>query len=82
LKNEGRMQIAQVVRATDHGTIVQILCVDDGGLLSVYFEHKPFSLFYKAIQKAGLKLKGLQIRYDRDRVYVPSLGKTWMSHAA
>jgi hypothetical protein len=76
------MQTAQVVRATDHGTIVQLLCAADRGLLSVYFEHKPFSLLYKAIQKAGLELKGLQIRYDRDRVHVPALGKTWVSHAA
>ena len=76
------MQTAQVVRAIDQGTIVQLLCADDWGLLSVYFEHKPFNLFHKAIQKAGLKLEGLHIRYDRDRVHVLALGKTWVSHAA
>ena len=76
------MQTAQVVRATDHGTIVQLLCADERGILSVYLEHKPFSLLHSAIQKAGLKLKGLQIRYDRGRVHVPALGKTWVSHAA
>ncbi len=76
------MQTAKIVRATDHGTIVQLLCADDLGLLSVYFEHKPFSLLCKAIQKAGLELEGLQIRCDRDRVHVLALGKTWVSHAA
>ena len=76
MKNEGTMQTAKVVRVIDHGTIVQLLCADERGLLSVYFDHKPFGLFYKAIQKAGLKLKGLQIKYDRDMVLVPALGKT------
>ena len=74
------MQTAQIVRATDHGPIVQVLCADDRGLLSVYFEHKPFSLLYKALRKAGLNLEGLQIRYDRNRVYVLALDKTWISH--
>ena len=76
-----RIQIAKVIRATDLGATVQLLCADDGGLSSVYLEHKPFSLFYEAIHKAGLELNGLQIQYDRDRVHVPSLDKTWGSHA-
>ena len=74
------MHIAKVIRVNDLGNTIQLLCVDDSGLSSVYFEYEPFRLLYKAIQKAGLKLKGLQIRYERDRVYVPSLGKTWVSH--
>lgn len=70
------MQTAKVVRAIDHGTFIQLLCADDRGLLSVYFDHKPFGLFCKTIQKAGLKLKGLRIKYDRNIVRVPALGKT------
>ena len=76
-----RMQTAKVIRATDLGTPVQLLCTDDGGLSSVYLEHKPFSLFYKTILKARPKLKGLQIRYDRERVQVLSIDKTWSCHA-
>jgi hypothetical protein len=82
LKNEETMQTAQVIRATDHGTIIQLLCIDGLELISVYFEHEPYSLLCKAIQKAGLKLEGLQIRYDRHRVHVLALGKTWMTHTA
>lgn len=70
------MQAGKVVRVIDHGTSVQVLCADERGLLSIYFEHKPFSLFYNLIRKAGLKLDGLQIEFNRDMVHVPALGKT------
>lgn len=66
----------KVARVIDHGTIVQLLCADERGLLSVYFDPKLFGLFCKTIQKAGLTLKGLEIRYDGDVVHVPALGKT------
>ena len=76
MKNGGTMKTANAVRAIDHGTVIQLLCADEGGLLSVYFSRKRFGLFYEKIHKAGLKLNGLQIKYDGDRVHVPALGKT------
>jgi hypothetical protein len=76
------LQMAKIVQTINQGSIVQLLCADDFGLLSVYLDQKPFSLLSRAIQKAGLNLKGLQIEYDRGRVHVPALGKTWVSHAA
>jgi hypothetical protein len=76
----GNIQTAQIVQTTSQGSIVQLLCADSRGLLSVYLEDKPFNLLCKATKKAGLDLKGLLIGYDRKRVYVPALGKTWVSH--
>ena len=62
------MRAAQVVRFIDQGNNVQVLCADNGGLLSVYFEHLPFISFYRLIRKAGLKLAGLQIEFNRESV--------------
>jgi hypothetical protein len=76
LENWVTMREAKVVRAIAHGTNVQVLCTDERGLLSVYFEHKPFVSFYKLIKNAGLKFTGLQIEFNREIVRIPSIGKT------
>jgi hypothetical protein len=75
------MHSAKVVKVTNLGATVQLLCVNNNGLSSVYLEYEPFSLLRKAIRKAGVAFQGLQVRYDRNRLHVPSLGKTWISHA-
>jgi hypothetical protein len=75
MENRVMMQEGKIVRVIDHTTNVQVICTDERGLLSVYFEHKPFVSFYKLIQNAGLKLAGLQIEFDREMVYIPSIGK-------
>jgi len=59
------MQTAKVVKSFNNGSNVQLLCADDNGLLSVYFQHKPYASFIMALQKAGLKLDGLLIRFNR-----------------
>ena len=69
------MQTVKVVRAFTHGTNVQLLCADERGLLSVYFEYKRFNLFLRSLQKTGLALNGLSISFDRNTVRVPVLGK-------
>ena len=69
------MHTAKVVKVINHGTNVQLLCSDERGLLSVYFEYKPFSLFIRSLQKAGLKLNSLLIDFNQDIVRVPALGK-------
>jgi hypothetical protein len=51
------------------------MCADDRGILSIYFEYGHFSSFYKIIEKAGLKLNGLLLKFDRDTVRVPALGE-------
>ncbi len=71
------MQKAKVIQVMVHSTNVQLLCADERGLLSVYFEHQPFSLFNKVIHEAGLTLKGLQIEFNRSIVHVTVLHKTW-----
>jgi len=71
------MQKAQVVRAIDHRTIIQLLCTNGLELLSVYFEPASYSVFCKAIEKAGLKLEGLQILFDRQKIHVIALWNTW-----
>ncbi len=70
------MQTATVVRIITHTNNVQLLCSDDRGLLSVYFEQMPFISFYRLIKKAGLKLAGLKIEFNHDMVWVPAIGKT------
>jgi hypothetical protein len=69
------MQTAKIVRFFNHGTNVQLLCEDERGLLSVYFKHKPFGRLFRALHKAGLKLNGLPIKFNRDIIRVPALGK-------
>jgi len=71
------MQKAQVVRAIDHRTIIQLLCINGLELLSVYFEPEPYNLFCRSLEKAGLKLEGLQILFDRQKIHVFNLGSTW-----
>jgi|GEM_PF-4173933 len=71
------MQKGQIIRAIDHSTIIQLLCTNGLDLLSVYFEPAPYSLFCRAIEKAGLKLEGLQILFDGQQIHVIALGNTW-----
>jgi hypothetical protein len=68
--SEATMQSGKIVRVIDHGTIVQILCSDERGLLSVYFDNKPFSNFQKVIKKAGHSLYGLEIEFNTESVRV------------
>ncbi len=68
------MQTGKIIRIFDLGTQVQILCADERGLLSVYLGHKPFRSFIRAIRRAGLKLNGLLINFNRDVIMVPALG--------
>jgi hypothetical protein len=68
------MQTGHIVRIFDLGAKVQILCADERGLLSVYFERKPFSQFVKAVKRARLKLNGLCINFNKDVIRVPALG--------
>ena len=70
------MQEGKVVRIITHPSNVQVLCADERGLLSVYFDQVPFISFYKLIKKAGLKLAGLQIEFNREEVRIPAIGKT------
>jgi hypothetical protein len=79
LISEATMQAAKVVRVIDHGTIIQLLCSDERGLLSVYFDNKPFSIFQKIVKKAGLSLNGLEIEFNMEMVSVTSKGKTLKS---
>ncbi len=75
------MQTAKIVRIFDNGANIQVLCADERGLLSVYFENKFFGSFSKGIKRAGLKLNGLLINIDRGAVGVPALGKRWTCSA-
>ena len=69
------MRNGKIVRIFDHGIIIQVLCADERGLLSVYLEREPFNSFYRATKRAGLKLKGLCVNFDKDLLSVPALGK-------
>ncbi len=68
------MQTAKIIRIFNLGAKVQILCADERGILSIYFEQKPFYLFARAIKRARLKLNGLLINFNRDVISVPALG--------
>jgi hypothetical protein len=74
--SESSLHAGKVVKVMDHGTIVQLLCADDRGLLSVYFEIKPFELFQNMVKKAGLSLKGLEIEFNSEIVNITRNGKT------
>jgi hypothetical protein len=76
LINNDTLQSGKIVRVIDHGPIVQILCSDDRGLLSVYFDKKPFELFQNIIKKVGLTMKGLEIEFDMEKVNITVNGKT------
>jgi len=69
-----RMRSATIVRLFDQGTHIQLLCSDERGLLSVYLELKTFQALYKKINKAGINLAGLLIRFNRYLMNVPALG--------
>ena len=69
------MQTGNIIRIFNHNNNVQVMCSDDRGLLSVYFEYGHFASFCKIIKKAGLKLNGLLIKFNRDIVRVPALGE-------
>ncbi|MDD5701813.1 MAG: hypothetical protein PHU23_07150 [Dehalococcoidales bacterium] len=68
------LRSARVIRFLNNGSYIQLLCSDERGLLSVYFEPEKFGRFYKKLCKAGLALSGLLIRFNRYLVNVPSLG--------
>ncbi len=68
------MQKAKVVRAIDHNSFIQLLCTNGLELISVYFVPKSYGLLCKAIEKVGLKLEGLEILFDKQRVHVLALG--------
>jgi len=70
------MQEGKIARVIAHKTNVQVLCTDERGLLSVYFEPKPYISFYKRIKNAGLKFAGLQIEFNHEIVRIPSIGKS------
>jgi hypothetical protein len=70
------MQKAKILRAIDRSTTIQLLCTNGLELLSVYFESKLYTMFCRAIAKAGLKQEGLQILFDRQKVHVLALGKS------
>ena len=71
------MRTGNIIRIFKHGNNVQVMCSDDRGLLSVYFEHGHFISFCRVIKEAGLKLNGLLIKFDRDIIKVPVLGRLW-----
>jgi hypothetical protein len=75
LLNQAEIQTARVIQVIDHGTIFQLLCADERGLLSVYFDIKPFNNFQKTLNKAGLTLKGLEIKFNLETVYILSKSK-------
>ncbi len=70
------MAHGKVVKSIDHGTNVQLLCADERGLQSVYFEPKSFESFRRLLEKTGLELNGLQLEFNRELVNIPSLGKS------
>ena len=70
------MQAGEIVRIIDRGDSIQVLCHDNGNLLSVYFEYTPFVSFYRLTRKAGLKLAGLPIEFNRQMIRIPALDKT------
>jgi hypothetical protein len=76
LINQAEMRSARVIQAIDHGSIVQVLCADERGLLSIYFDNKPFNNFMKILKKAGLTLKALEIKFDLETVSITSKRKT------
>ncbi len=68
------MQSGEIVKIFDHGNQVQILCLDDRGLLSIFLEHKQFYSLLRVIKRTGLKVNGLLIKFDKDVNKVPALG--------
>ena len=73
---------AKVLRAIDHGSNVQLLCLDEGGLLSIYLDPQPFSLFIRGLRRAGVELVGALIGYDRETIMVANLGKVFRLRSA
>jgi len=74
------MQTGKIVRIFDHGAQMQILCADERGLLSAYCERKSLSSLIKTIRRAGLKLNGLLINFDKDVIQVPALHAEYTTH--
>ncbi len=68
------MKTGKIVKIFNNVNNIQVMCADEGGLLSVYFGCDQFLSFQKAIKKAGLKLNGLLINFDRYTVNVPAMG--------
>lgn len=76
MKDYVALQSAKVVRAIHNGTNIQLLCSDERGLLSVYFEPAPFTSFYKLLRRSHLKLADLPVEFNREIIRVPSIDKT------
>ncbi len=70
LIDQDSLQTARVIRPIDHGDFVQLLCSDERGLLSVYFEIAQFEVFLNYLYKANMEVGGLQIKFDHDRVCI------------
>jgi hypothetical protein len=81
IKDHECLRPAQVIRPIDLGGTVQLLCEDEGGLLSVYFEAGQFENFLNYLYKSRIELGGLLIQFDRDRVFVPRRGKVFNRQA-
>ena len=75
LIDQDRLQIASVIRPIDHGDFVQLLCSDERGLLSVYFEIAQFEVFINYLYKANMEVGGLLIKFDHDHVLICQSGK-------
>jgi hypothetical protein len=74
---ERKLNSARVVKAIDHGSNVQLLCLDERGLLSVYLDPEPFSLFCRGLKRARVELVGALIGFDRDTIQVANLGRVF-----
>lgn len=74
--SENNLHTGKVVKVMNHGKIVQLLCSDDRGLLSVYFDIKPFEIFQNVVKKAGLSIKNLEIEFNAEMVNITLKGKT------
>ena len=77
MERTSRLHIAELVRVFDHGNNIQLLCSDTRGLLSVYLDPETFNMFNRAIHRAELKLKGLEVEFNREIVRVVGVQKRW-----
>jgi hypothetical protein len=69
-ENENGQCFVPVVKATDLGSKVQLLCSDEHGLLSLYLDRKDFCDLTRIICQRGLELKGTLIRIQGQQVQI------------
>jgi hypothetical protein len=74
---ERKLRTAKVVKAIDHGCNVQLLCADEWGLVSVYLDHKPFSLLKRVLKRAGVELGGASVAFDREIIQLELGSHGW-----